>query len=71
MGRKQHITLGPKDAVWIVPEKGEMRLVMPQYGEDVEIPEDQMLLIGCAAAFKDERLRELVWKLFEEKNRRH
>jgi len=30
------------------------------------------MLIGCAAAFKEKRLRELVWKLFEEKrNMRH
>jgi hypothetical protein len=62
MADKQHITLGPKGAAWIV------LLVMPQYGEDAEIPEDQMLLIGRAAAFEDERLRELVWKLFEEKS---
>ena len=27
MADKQRITLGPKDAAWIVPEKGEMRPV--------------------------------------------
>jgi len=55
-GTSQQITIGPKDAAWIVREDGKMEVIMPTHGEDVPIPEEQMLLIGCAAGCRDERL---------------
>ena len=33
------------------------------------IPEDQIVLIGCAAGFQDERLREMVGQILSEKQR--
>jgi hypothetical protein len=66
-GTSQQITIGPKDAAWIVREDGKMELIMPTHGEDVPIPDEQMLLIGCAAGFRDERLHDLVGEILCEK----
>ena len=66
-GTSQQITIGPKDAAWIVREDGKMELIMPTHGEDVPIPEEQMLLIGCAAGCRDERLHDLVGEILCEK----
>ena len=65
----QVITIGPKDAAWIARENGEMELIMPKLGEIEVIPEHQIVLIGCAAGFQDERLRELAVQLLSEKQR--
>lgn len=64
---EQQITLGPKDAAWIIREDGKMDLIMPKHGEDVPIPEEQMLLLACAMACEDERLHEVVGKILSEK----
>jgi hypothetical protein len=67
-GDSQQITIGPKDAAWIVREDGRMELITPTPGDDdVPIPDEQMLLIGCAAGFKDERLHDLVGLILSEK----
>lgn len=69
MSGNQVITIGPKDAAWIVRENGEMELIMPKLEELEEIPENQIVLIGCAAGFQEDRLRELAVQLLSEKQR--
>ena len=66
-GTSQQITIGPKDAAWIVRENGEMELMMPKLEELQAVPENQIVLIGCAAGFQDDRLRELAVKILSEK----
>lgn len=64
---EQQITIGPRDAAWIVREDGKMNLIMSKHGEDVPIPQEQILLMGCAMGCEDERPHEVVGKILSEK----
>jgi hypothetical protein len=44
-----------------------MELMMPKLEELPAVPENQIVLIGCAAGFQDGRLRELAVKIRREK----
>lgn len=57
---EQQIAIGPRDAAWIAREDGKMDLIMPKHGEDVPIPQEQVLLMGCAMGCEDERLGKIL-----------
>ncbi len=67
---KTRITLGPKDAAFVVREDGKLNLILPSREDDDEVPDDELALSTFAAAFHDDRVRELLWKILIE-NRQH
>jgi hypothetical protein len=67
---KTRITLGPKDAAFVVREDGKLNLILPSREDDDEVPDDELALSAFAAAFHDDRVRELLWKILIE-NRQH
>ena len=63
---KTRITLGPKDAAFVLREDGKMNLFLPSRDDSEEIPDDELALTAFAAAFHDDRVREVLWKILNE-----
>jgi hypothetical protein len=61
------ITLGPKDSAFVLREDGKLSLVLPSRDHDEEIPDDELALTAFAAGFHDDRVREVLWKILNEK----
>ena len=67
---KTEISLGPRDAAFVLREDGKMNLVLPSRDDDEEVPEDELALIAFAGGFHDDRVREVLWTILKE-NREH
>ncbi|MGA7178893.1 MAG: hypothetical protein WBX11_04805 [Thiobacillaceae bacterium] len=61
------LKLGPKDAAFVLREGGGVKLVLPQRDGNEEVPPDEVALVGFAAAFRDDRVRDLPGQILREK----
>jgi hypothetical protein len=61
------LKLGPKDAALVLRENGEVKLVLPQRDGNEAVPEDEVALAGFAAAFRDDRVRDLLGQILRER----
>lgn len=61
------LKLGPKDAAFVLREDGEVKLVLPQRGGNEQVPPDEVALAAFAAAFRDDRVRDLLGQVLREK----
>jgi hypothetical protein len=66
----RRVTLGPNDMAIVLREDGDLELVVPDRGDDEDVPGDQFALMAFADAFNDSRLRNLLGQIWEETERR-
>jgi hypothetical protein len=64
-----HIDLAPGDAALVVRESGEMEMFIPDSG-DASMPPSHVMLTGFAVGFEDERLRDVLARIIEERRMR-
>ena len=60
------IDLAPGDAALVIREGGGHELFMPDSGEAL-MPPSHVMLTGFAVGFEDERLREVLARIIEER----
>lgn len=61
-----HIDLASGDAALVVRENGEMEFFIPDSG-DAPLPQSHVMLTGFAVGFEDERLRDVLARIIEER----
>ena len=63
------IDLAPGDAALVVREDGKCELFIPDT-EDAPLPPSHVMLTGFAVGFEDERLRDVLARIIEERRMR-
>ena len=52
--KNEDTIIGPKKAALIVEEDGEFRLILPDYGDDADVPFQVSLLVAISVKLNDE-----------------
>lgn len=51
-------TIGPKEAALVAEENGELRLILPLYDDDEDVPPMALLLVAVTLKLGDEKWLE-------------
>jgi hypothetical protein len=62
-----HIKLAPGDAAFIIRGNGETEMIVPATDADAIVPTTHLMLTAFAIGFEDERLRDVLAKIIEER----
>ena len=61
------IDLAPGDAAFVIRGNGGLELIMPDADADDPMPPSHVMLTGFAVGFEDERLRDVLARIIEER----
>jgi hypothetical protein len=62
-----HVELGVNDVAFIIRGKTKLELLVPHADSKKKLSSDQVALVTFAISFYDERLRDLLGQIFEER----